>query len=174
MVRINNFFPQITLLTRYGIHSCSFIDQVFCKVPHKKIHISSSLIISRMPDHPQCIVNFKTLDEHRNEDKFIYTWAICDSAMLDFRVELSSPEIQFHMISNLLSCLDYRVFENAISASLNKQFPESVKLNKYKHKLSPWNTTGVIKSIDFLAIIHRRHLRLVPLILLNMMINCII
>ena len=34
--------------------------------------------------------------------------------------------------------------------SLRKHFPNKrVKVNKYKHKLSPWITTGLIKSIGF-------------------------
>ena len=32
----NNFFPKITFPTRFAKHSCSLIDQIFCKTPHKK------------------------------------------------------------------------------------------------------------------------------------------
>jgi len=40
--------------------------------------------------------------------------------------------------------------ENAISASYEKHFPERlVKVDKYKHKLSPLITTGIMKSIEF-------------------------
>ena len=31
-----SFSPQITLSARYGIHSCSLIDQMFCKAPLKQ------------------------------------------------------------------------------------------------------------------------------------------
>ena len=31
----NNFFPKITFPTRFARHSCSLIDQIFCKTPHK-------------------------------------------------------------------------------------------------------------------------------------------
>ena len=31
----NIFFPKITFPTRFARHSCSLIDQIFCKTPHK-------------------------------------------------------------------------------------------------------------------------------------------
>ena len=31
----NNFFPKITFPTRFARHSCSLIDQILCKTPHK-------------------------------------------------------------------------------------------------------------------------------------------
>ena len=43
-----------------------------------------------------------------------------------------------------------QMFEEALCASFNKHFPEKrIKVNKYKHKLSPWITSGIIKSIEF-------------------------
>ena len=37
-----------------------------------------------------------------------------------------------------------------LSASFNEYLPEKrVKVNRYKHKLSSWITTGIIKSIEF-------------------------
>ena len=32
----NNFFSKITFPTRFARHSCSLIDQIYCKTPHKK------------------------------------------------------------------------------------------------------------------------------------------
>ena len=32
----NNFFPKTTFPTRFARHSCSLIDQIFCKTSHKK------------------------------------------------------------------------------------------------------------------------------------------
>ena len=38
-----------------------------------------------------------------------------------------------------------------------KHFPNKrVKVNKYKHKLSPWITTGLIKSIEFRDKLYKR------------------
>ena len=53
-------------------------------------------------EHFPCTVNLKTPGESRKQDKFIYTRKKYDSAMPDFRDELSSLEIQSHMNANLL------------------------------------------------------------------------
>ena len=155
MMCTNSFFPKTTLSTRYGTHSCSLIDQMFCKVPHKQeIDIFSSIIISRISDHFPCIVNLKTPGEGRKQEKMIYTRTINDSAINDFREEMSKLDIPSRLNANLLSDpnIDYGKFEEVLvlSASFNKHFAEKrIKVNKYKHTLSPWITTGIIKSIEF-------------------------
>ena len=153
MMCTNSFFPKITLPTHYGTHSCSLIDQMFCKVPHKQeIDISSSIIISRISDHFPCIVNLRTPGEGRKQEKLIYTRTINDSAINDFREELSRLDIPSRLNANLLSDpnIDYGKFEEVLCVCFNKHFPEKrIKVNKYKHKLSPWITSGIIKSIEF-------------------------
>ena len=43
----------------------------------------------------------------------------------------------------------YSKFEDILATSYNKHFPEKrVKVNKYKHKLSGWITSGIIKFIE--------------------------
>ena len=126
---------------------------MFCKVPHKQeIDISSSIIISSSSDNFPCIVNLRTPWEGRKQETLIYTRIINDSAINDFREELSRLDIPSRLNTNLLSDpnIDYGKFEEVLSASFNLHFPEKrVKVNKYKHKLSPWITTGIIKSIEF-------------------------
>ena len=108
---------------------------MFCKVPHKQ-DISSSMIITRMSDHFPCIVNLKTPGESRKQYEFIYTRTICDSVMISFWEKLSRQSAQV-----------------PISIFLGKK---RVKLIKYKRKLSPWITTGVIKSIKFCENLYNR------------------
>ena len=81
---VEKFFQWITLSIRYGTHSCSLIDQFFCKVPHKQENdISTSMIISNMSDHFPFVVNVKTPDEGRKQDKLIHNRTINDSVMID-------------------------------------------------------------------------------------------
>ena len=66
----NNFFPKITFPTRFARHSCSLIDQVFCKTPHKKhVSISSSIILSQLSDHLPCIVNLGISEKTKKTTK---------------------------------------------------------------------------------------------------------
>ena len=69
-----------------------------------------------------------------------------------FREELSRLDIPSRLNANLLSDpnIDYGKFEEVLCACFNKHFPKKwIKVNKYKDKLSPWITSGIIKSIEF-------------------------
>ena len=45
---------------------------------------------------------------------------------------------------------NYNIIENIIIDSKNKHLPSKlVRFNKYKHKLSPWITNGILTSISF-------------------------
>ena len=67
----NSFYPKITLPTRFSKHSCSLIDQFFCKVPHKDHkNISSSIVLSSISDHFPCIVKVNILHESNNPPKY--------------------------------------------------------------------------------------------------------
>ena len=68
----NNFFPQINFPTRFARHSCSLIDQIFCKTPHKKhVTISSYIIFSNISDHLSCIANL-CISGYRYSSKSTY------------------------------------------------------------------------------------------------------
>ena len=74
------------------------------------------------------------------------------SAIKDFHEELPRLEFPSHMNAFTISYpnIDYGKFKRVISVSFNKHFPEKlIQVNKYKHKLSPRITIGVIKSIEF-------------------------
>ena len=52
---------------------------------------------------------------------------------------------------------EYDIFERIALSACEKHFPNKrVKVNKHKHKLSPWITTGLIKSIEFRDKLHKR------------------
>ena len=156
----NNFFPKITFPTRFARHSCSLIDQIFCKTPHKKqLAISSSIIFSNISDHLPCIVNLGISEDIKKQQKYIQTRVINDTAINNFRDVL--PEID---ISSLLNAnfatnpnTDYEKFENLITKTYDKHFPEKrVKFNKYKHKRSKWITSRILKWIEFRDKLYKR------------------
>ena len=86
----NNFFPKISFPTRFARHSCSLIDQIFCKTPHKKhVTISSSIIFSNISDHLPCIANLCISEYTKQQQKYVKTRVINDTAINSFRDELS-------------------------------------------------------------------------------------
>ena len=52
---------------------------------------------------------------------------------------------------------EYDIFERIALSAYERHFPNKrVKVNKHKHKLSPWITTGLIKSIKFHDKLYKR------------------
>ena len=149
----NNFFPRITLPTRIAKRSQSLIDQIFCKVPFKDLSDSSaSIVLSAISDHFPCVVNFKILNKKQLPPKYVNTRKISDQAIKDFRDDLLKINISSHLNSNLMvnPNSEYEKFDVIIQNFYHKHFPEKrEKFNKYKHKISNWITSGIIKSIEF-------------------------
>ena len=149
----SNFFPKISFPTRFARHSCSLIDQIFCKTPHRKhVTISSSIIFSNISDHLPCIANLCISENTKQQQKYVRTRMINDTAINNFRDELSEIDISSLLNANLATDpnTDYEKFEKIITKTYDKHFPEKcVKFNKYKHKRSNWITSGILKSIEF-------------------------
>ena len=91
--------------------------------------------------------------------KYVRTRAINDAAINIFREELSEIDISSLLNANLFTDpnIDYNKVEEIIIKSYDKHFPEKyVKFNKYKHKLSNWITSGILKSIEFRDKLYKR------------------
>ena len=98
----NSFYPKITLPTRFSKHSCSLIDQFFCKVPHKDHkNISSSIVLSSISDHFPCIVKVNILRERNKPPKYIYVRKANDTAINNFRNDLTETDIASIISSDL-------------------------------------------------------------------------
>ena len=156
----NNFFPKITLPTRSSKKSCTLIDQMFCKSPHlDHTNISSSIIMSKISDHFPCLVKLEILNDKPKRPKYIQKRVISEAATHNFRDELCSSDISSHLNANLMTDPnpEYDIFERIALSAYEKHFPNKrVKVNKHKHKLSPWITTGLIKSIEFRDKLYKR------------------
>ena len=156
----NSFYPKITLPTRFSKHSCSIIDQMSCKVPHKDHkNISSSIVVSNISDHFPCIVKVDILRESNKPPKYIYVRTANDTAINNFRNDLLGTDIASIISSDLMAVpnSEYAKFERIITTAYGKHFPEKrVKFNKHKHKLSDWITSGILKSIEFRDKLYRR------------------
>ena len=125
----NKFFPKITFPTRYARHSCSLIDQVFCKTPHKKhVSISSSIILSQLSDHLPCIVNLGISEKTKKRQKYVRTRAINDASINIFREELSEIDISSLLNANLFTDpnIDYKKFEKIVTKSYDKHFQRNM------------------------------------------------
>ena len=130
----SNFFPKISFPTRFARHSCSLIDQIFCKTPQRKhVTISSSIIFSNISDHLPCIANLCISENTKQQQKYVRTRMINDTAINNVRDELSEIDISSLLNANLATDpnTDYEKFEKIITRTYDKHFPEKcVKFNK--------------------------------------------
>ena len=114
----NNFFPKITFPTRFARHSCSLIDQIFCKTPHKKhVAMSSSITLSQISDHLPCIVHLGISEKTIKRKKYVRSRAINETAVNNFRQELTETDISSLLNANLLTDpnIDYEKFNKIIT-----------------------------------------------------------
>ena len=149
----NNFMPKITLPTRFSAHSCSLLDQLFFKEPKRdQVEVSSSIILSNISDHLPCVVNFNILRDFPRRPKYMILREQSDSCVERFKNELINLNLPSLLDKNMMvnPNMSYSLYEKSIGLCFNNCFPtKRVKVNKYKHKLSPWITLGIIKSIEF-------------------------
>ena len=153
------FFPMITLPTRSSKKSCTLIDQMVCNSSHlDHTNLSSSIIMSKISDHFPCLVTLKILNDKPKRPKFIQKRVISEAATHKFRVELRSSDISSHLNENLMidPNLEYDIFERIALNAYEKHFQKNKRVRVNKHKLSPWITTGLIKSIEFRDKLYKR------------------
>ena len=115
--------------------------------------------MSKISDHFPCLVKLEILNEKPKRPKYIQKRVILEAATHNFREELRSSDISSHLNANLMTDPnpEYDIFERIALSAYEKHFPNKrVKVNKHKHKLSPWITTGLIKSNEFRDKLYKR------------------
>ena len=148
----NSMYPRITLPTRFSRRSCSLIDQIFCKFS-KTTQISvSGILFGTLSDHFGCFSSIDLFEKKQSKNKYTRVYNQTENDVLKFYNELEVSLSNTHFNSN--PCFDpnenYNKLEDLITAAKQKHMPSKlVKVKRYKHRLSPWITTAIIKSIKF-------------------------
>ena len=158
-MRKNSFYPKITLPTRFANKSCSVIDQIYCKTTLPISAFSSKIVISQLSDHFSCIVSIKLLREKKHKPKYVSIRACTRSIINDFKDELKSEIPKLILDNNLMTDpnLSYQAFEDFVLRIKDKNMPmNTVRFDIYKHKITKWVTTGIIKSIQFRDKLYRQ------------------
>ena len=73
-------------------------------------------------------------------------------AMEDFRSEITQNIEKCTFNSHLMTDPNnnYIILENIIKSAHDRCFPlKEVRFNKYKHKIAPWITYGILNSMKF-------------------------
>ena len=151
-------FPKITLPTRFATKSASLIDNIFCKSPDISKNGTSGIFVSKLSDHFPIFTCQDFLKSKINSNKFITVQEKTNSAINQFSnfIENSIKETDFHSGPTNDPNINYDKLENIIIKGNEKCFPTKIKrFNKYKHKLNPWMTEGILRSIKFRDILYK-------------------
>ena len=153
LLTTNGMFPKITLPTRFSRRSCSLIDQIFCKLPSVTQHSLSGILFGTLSDHFGCFTSVNLFkDKKQAKPKYTRVYNHSENNVQNFCIELESSLNNTVFNSNLCSDpnVNYNKFEQIVIDTKQKHMPSKLeKVKRYKHKLSPWITSGIIKSIKF-------------------------
>ena len=156
----NGMYPKITLPTRFSRRSCTLIDQIFCRFSTMSQKSVSGIIFSSLSDHFGC---FTCIDlfkkDPKMKEKMVRVFHHTENDILKFTKELENSITQTQFDSNLYSDPNenYNKLETLITTAKQKHMPSKLeKVKRYKHKLSPWITSAIIKSIKYRDQLYRK------------------
>ena len=143
-----SFLPSITLPTRLSRRSATLIDQIFLK--SSSSNTCGGIILSNLSDH---LMPFLCIDLHEKcvaPPKTI-SYQKCDIDSINKFCQAINQKDFMQYIStspNYDTELNFTNFKTVIDECVKKYLPfRTVKFNRYKHKLNPWITTGILTSI---------------------------
>ena len=147
----NGLLPQITLPTRFAKKRATLIDQIFCRFSKNTSELKSGIVVTKISDHLPCFSSIKvSFKANSKPPKFVKVDKNGPSAIEDFRNEVKKQINRTYFENDLLADPNenYEKLESIIKLAKEKYLPLSeVKFKKYKHKISPWITFTIIKSI---------------------------
>ena len=145
-------FPKLTLPTRFSKNNGSLIDQIFCKFSHATQNSSSGIILSYMSDHLPCFTTLDIFSTSHKCPKYV-TINRNDKFSQDKFSDCLQNKLRDSDISRDL-CRDPNENHNVVETNITEAIdlhlqPKTVRFDKYRHKMSPWITRGILHSIKF-------------------------
>ena len=142
--------PQITLPSRFSKRNATLIDQIFCKLTGRNSISNSGILVTKISDHLPCFTYFNMCESKNKIPKFIKIRVNTQEALNNFKINLRETltSITFENDLTVDPNITYDKLHDAIQILKEKFLPiKTVKFRKYKHKISPWMTNGILNSI---------------------------
>ena len=156
----NNFYPKITLPTRFQNTHAALSIKCFAKFHTKITKIFHLLLFWAIYRIIFPVLFTSTFYVKVTSPQNVFTFVRQRIQQKNnFWNNLSETDIVPTISSDQTTDLkaEYAKFEQIITTAYEKHFPEKrVKFNKHEHKLSDWITSGIWKSIEFRDILYRR------------------
>ena len=140
--------PTVTLPTRLSRRNATLIDHIFCKSSCSDI--SGGIIISNISDH---LMPFTCLDitkEYSSPPKTISCQPSDARSINAFLSAVNEINFSEHISYDINASANhgFDVFKGLLDECVNKFIPyRTVKFKRYKHKIRPWITSGILVSL---------------------------
>ena len=149
----SGYIPKISLPTRFSIQygTYSLIDNILLKSTYDS-DCYSHVLTSKLSDHFSCFIGLKLDLDLQTAPKRIEVTSFNEENMQKFVATLSEKiscnDLDVNIDANVSE--NYDIIEACLLETYKESFPmKNVKFNKYKHKKSPWITTGILISTKF-------------------------
>ena len=145
-------YPKITLPTRFSFRRATLIDNIYCKLPDGIGNGTSGIFVSKISDHFPIFTCQELFKSNKNSNKYITTQDRSTEALNNFTAYIHETINKTEFSSELTTDpnVNYSKLENILIDGNNRYFPTKQKrFNKYKHKLNPWMTVGIMRSLKF-------------------------
>jgi hypothetical protein len=144
MMISNGMIPQITLPTRLTHSTASLIDHIFTNSPNETS--IAGTITTDISDHFSNFILIKLKIPKRQFPTYITYRRYDETSFAKFNSELENVDFSSVYINDPSQA--YSSFLDIILSLRNKHMPEIRKrFNRYKHKINPWITKGILKSL---------------------------
>ena len=150
-VTSNGFFPKITLPTRLSTKRATLIDNFYCNLDNSFIESKAGIIVKCLSDHLPYFMSFR-FKAPCNKNKIIEIYEENDESINYLKHELHFTDLcaMLNQEPTANPCKNFDIFNTALQKIKDKHFiKKKVKFRKNKHKLNPWISKGIIKSINF-------------------------
>lgn len=153
------YLPQITSPTRFTTHSATLIDNTFCRFTELWDHTKSGVLINRLSDHQPYFCHFPLIRRIiKHKPKYVEYRKNADAGMnelVDYLSSVKPFQSLFDASKNVNE--NYDRFLSILSESRDKFLPITKRrFNKYKDKLEPWMTNGILRSIKTRDKLHKK------------------
>ena len=143
-----SYLPSITLPTRLTRRNATLIDQIFYK--SSASNVQGGIILNNISDHLMTFICVDLQQTSRELPKTVSFQKCDNNSINNFVNAIENIDFSAH-ISNSPDCnpdTNFQIIKTLIDNCISHHLPfRTVKFNRYQHKINPWITNGILKSI---------------------------
>ena len=156
--------PALNLPTRFSKYKATLIDHIFCKSSNQQ-PIQGGIILKTISDHYPAFIALNNKTFHTTPTKFITVRHSSPQAEARFKADIESTNFSSllnHNV-NIDPSSNLEILNSVLINAKNKHLAQkTVKFNRHKHKMNPWMSFGILKSIKYRDSLYKHFHQLNP------------